>query len=80
MTAQMPTACHMEAHTYAGSTARYSTAQHSTAQPSPAQPSTAHHHAYTLSCLFFAVISNKAEHALNQSSNIMRSLIDVLQQ
>ncbi len=105
MAAQMPTACHMDAHTHAGnkaqhitaqhstaqhstaqhSTAQHSTAQHSTAQHSTAQHSTAQHspppcHVYMLSCLSFLVIDNKAAHALDQSSNNLHSLIDVLQQ
>ncbi len=85
MAAQMPMACHMDAHTHAGSTAQHSTAQHSTAQHSTAQHSTAQHstaqhHAYTLSFLFFVVIDKKAKHALDQSSNGLHSLVDVLQQ
>ncbi len=43
MAAQMPTACHMDAHTHAGNKAQHITAQHSTAQHSTAQHSTAQH-------------------------------------
>jgi len=60
--------------------AQHSTAQHSTAQHSTAQHSTAPHHVYTLSCLFFVVIDKKVEHALDQSSYGLHSLVDVLQQ
>jgi len=50
------------------------------AQHSTAQHSTAPHHVYMLSCLFFVVIDKKVEHALDQSSYGLHSLVDVLQQ